>query len=339
MYKKIDIPQGELMLTKDDYGFKEVMNTFKSSSNITIVTYSIHKDLLLNLYSLDPNKEITIVTNIPSRYETYTSESQKQKAKKQIELTEHILDVSKFKAFTKTYFNFSNHSKIIISDTLAYIGSQNFYGQSSWECGYLTTSQSTIKEIRETFIKQILDNSLPYNYKYDLSHLIDVLELIKDLEGTLTEKLDIADTEYYECGVNAESIILLKTTFSHIVNNFIKVYNLLLKYSTPSSINNQFNICMFQLYESLKYYLGGNNPASQGVYTNTIDYSTLLSKALKKINTSNSNFCELYPINSAEDLLDNLSLLNCYVEDYIFDFYTFKNAEHTKKLINNTLLP
>ncbi|MBZ9633318.1 hypothetical protein [Clostridium sp. FP1] len=335
-YEKIHAKNVDLVLTNNEYGYKEVVDSFANSSHIIIITYSIHKDLLAQLYKLDKDKSIIIVTNIPARFEKYNSETQKANARKQISITEHILDTSKFKAFTTTFFNFNNHSKIIISDSVAYIGSQNFYGSTSWECGTLIRSKSEINEIKDKFINEILDCSIPYNYKYDLSHLDDILELLKRLHSTLEEYLEIAHSEYWDCGIHAEFVIFKKHTLLNITDILLNLNSIIARSDTPTTIRNIVNSFSYIFYKSLGNRLNISVIPTPVTNINTIDYCNLFSRILNILNACDMYFYEFCPIENIEDISDSIDGLNCEVEDYIINFYRFQENNSVQP-IDNTL--
>lgn len=77
---------GELVLTKDECGYQEVIDSFAAATSITVVTYNISEnqdELLDSLRGLDA--ELRIITAIPSRMKYYanspTGESFRKRAK------------------------------------------------------------------------------------------------------------------------------------------------------------------------------------------------------------------------------------------------------------------
>ncbi|NSB14126.1 hypothetical protein [Clostridium beijerinckii] len=76
----------KLVMTKDEFGYSEVLETLDSAKFVRIITYNISKesDTLINkLEEFSENKDVIIVTNIPGRFEEYTSYYAKGRAKKQ----------------------------------------------------------------------------------------------------------------------------------------------------------------------------------------------------------------------------------------------------------------
>lgn len=124
---------GELVLSKDENGYAEVLEDFQDASSITIVTYNISSykdDLLSNLHQLSSDKEVMVITKVPSRWEYYRNDYKKEEALKQMEQYCSRLDPGNFSCHLSTFFNQKNHAKIIMTENIAYIGSQNFSDES-----------------------------------------------------------------------------------------------------------------------------------------------------------------------------------------------------------------
>jgi len=79
---------GELVLSKEENGYAEVLENFQDASSITIVTYNIYAyrdDLLSKLHQLGSDKEVMVITKVPSRWEYYRNIYKKEEALKQME--------------------------------------------------------------------------------------------------------------------------------------------------------------------------------------------------------------------------------------------------------------
>jgi len=159
---------GLFNISIDAHGFKEVLEDFQSAKSIFIVTYNIskeRKELIELLSSLSENTQVTIITNIPGRFENYIEpnvswrgKTPKQRAKESIEKCLHTLDSKNFNCELSTYFNFKNHAKIVFTENIGYIGSANFSDESrnSFEAGVILKDknqlQSIMSEIKEVLI-------------------------------------------------------------------------------------------------------------------------------------------------------------------------------------------
>ncbi|VXC71048.1 conserved hypothetical protein [Bacillus mycoides] len=188
---------GELVLSKDENGYAEVIEDFQNASSITIITYNIspHKnDLLDKLHQLSDDKDVTVITKIPSRWNYYTTYDAKKKALTQIEQYCSRLDPSKFSCHLSTYFNEENHAKIIMTENIAYIGSQNFSDESrnNFESGIIIRDSDVILQIREQMVEEILDASTPYSSSFYYLHqegllywLQECKRIVQEFEGNL----------------------------------------------------------------------------------------------------------------------------------------------------------
>jgi len=212
MQKRILIPSGtEMVFSKDSCGYQEVIDDFVNASFITIVTFNIsanNKRLLRQIDSLEHQPKVKIITNIPNRYATYYSEAARKKARTNIIGYMSQLNPEKFSGNVTSYFNFNNHSKIILTDNIAYIGSANFSPESNSnnETGFLIRDRNTIDEINEEIITIFENESIPYHgsqvtrinvlYINLLSKLQNLREAIHSSVFSIWDHRG-ADCEYY----------------------------------------------------------------------------------------------------------------------------------------------
>ncbi len=157
----------KLVMTKEEFGYTDVLETLEQAKFIRIVTYNISKesDILINKLELFPeDKDIIIITNVPGRFQRYTNLYARRRAKQTIDNYIERLNPNNYNANMRTFFNFGNHSKIIMTDKIAYIGSANFSDESknNNECGVLIKDKLVIDEINSQFIKMLIDDSISY---------------------------------------------------------------------------------------------------------------------------------------------------------------------------------
>lgn len=79
---------------------------FQDASSITIVTYNISSykdDLLSNLHQLSSDKEVMVITKVPSRWEYYRNDYKKEEALKQMEQYCSRLDPGNFSCHLSTF--------------------------------------------------------------------------------------------------------------------------------------------------------------------------------------------------------------------------------------------
>lgn len=123
----------KLVMTKDEFGYSEILDTMKESTFVRVITYNISKEsesLINILESFEDDKDVIIITNIPNRFKRYTSSYAKGRAKQTISTYIERLNPDNYDANIRTFLNFGNHSKIIMTDKMAYIGSANFSDES-----------------------------------------------------------------------------------------------------------------------------------------------------------------------------------------------------------------
>ncbi|WP_180236029.1 phospholipase D-like domain-containing protein [Bacillus wiedmannii] len=98
--------------------------------------------------------------------------------------------------------NLVNHSKIIILDSVAYVGSANFSKNSdfNFECGTLLFDRADIKNLRDLFKKVLIAGKAEKYYREKLG-----LEIIDEIESQSIELSDLIKAKifdknrYYNC--------------------------------------------------------------------------------------------------------------------------------------------
>lgn len=136
-----------LMVAEGEFGYQDVIDDFENASLIRGVTFNIssrENTLIRILQEMSENKDVKIITNIPNRYENYTSVQARNRARRNIDTYLQKLENSNNEM--KVLFNFNNHSKIILTNNIAYIGSQNYSEESSnnIETGILFTNATIV---------------------------------------------------------------------------------------------------------------------------------------------------------------------------------------------------
>ncbi|QWH15275.1 hypothetical protein EXW38_28955 (plasmid) [Bacillus mycoides] len=163
-----------LVLTKGSYNFDEILKEIKNTKEfILISTYNLtpgdildkDKDELLDLFQNSEAKDKFLISHIPGWMKGYKGkfEPLKENAHKNIDTYKNL--------FSETsdilhYIMINNHSKIILTENIGYVGSANYSikSQNNLEMGVIFTDKTKIKE------------------------LYDILILIFRKEGTLAQK-------------------------------------------------------------------------------------------------------------------------------------------------------
>lgn len=165
-----NISSVNLKISKDEYGYQEVLDDFKNAKKIRIITFNITsnpKDKLFDSLIGLEDVDIQFITNIPSRLEWYSTSSKgeylRRTARNTIEMYVEKLNPKNFNNIIP-FFNFNNHAKIIGTENIVYIGSQNFSVASSnnYEAGIVTSDKEFIKKLYEGFFEDLKQNSEPY---------------------------------------------------------------------------------------------------------------------------------------------------------------------------------
>lgn len=181
----------DIELTYKEYGFQEVRETFPTAEYVYISTFSLpmKKDspILLALRDVPPNAKIVIVCGIPRgvnslRYAEFLD-------------SVHLRpDDANARENFKVYFLKQNHSKIIATNQVAYIGSANFSQDTKnhFEAGVIVRNGQANDFIHMAFTKLIehakeYAKMLSYPFLVDFSKFSDkVLELRINMQSDLS---------------------------------------------------------------------------------------------------------------------------------------------------------
>ncbi len=209
MKKEFITTDAKFVYSKNELGYQEVLDRFEESTEITIITYNIseRQNALINaLKRTGEHCAINVITNIPSRWEIYYGDSFREKAKQKINLYMTKLNPEKLGIKPAIFFDFSNHGKIIMTDSIAYVGSANYSEESakSTEFGFITEDKDFLEFIRTELLPDLQSAAIPY-YEYDYTSLLleanVALSAIFNIKNELHEEVyrlhDDADGEWY----------------------------------------------------------------------------------------------------------------------------------------------
>lgn len=173
MHYKISIDHGEVVVGKDCYNYREVIEDFPNAKKVRILTYNISKkdyknELLDALKNLASDVDVKIISNIPSRMPIYfnsaAGKNMRKNSKKNIIAYLERLNPENFTPNTEVGFNFDNHAKIIVTENIMYIGSANYSDESqdNIESGTIIRDKAAIQKIFDEIFPEIMDESTPY---------------------------------------------------------------------------------------------------------------------------------------------------------------------------------
>lgn len=194
MIQTIPNVKGEIILSYQENGYQVVVDKFDQADYIKIVTYNINtyeasSELIKELRKVDSCTPITLILNIPARREDYINKytgkidiAAVNNASTKIKYTLKVLEREKF-GDLNVYFNFDNHAKLIMTDTIAYIGSQNFSdaSQGKFELGFLVNDQLSIQEINNRIFAEIKSKSILYATSEYAVLMEEIAEIMRGL--------------------------------------------------------------------------------------------------------------------------------------------------------------
>jgi hypothetical protein len=147
------------------HGLQPLLEKLPSAKRVMVLTYSLDTNpkssLLEGLHKLPEDCLLTVITNVPGRWSSY-SEKQAVKMAERFDSLLENLTPDNFACASEIYFSFSNHAKVLIVDDIAYVGSANFTEASArnFEAGVIITGKEELAELSE-FVKVIRMSSLP----------------------------------------------------------------------------------------------------------------------------------------------------------------------------------
>lgn len=179
----IRVKDATIVYSRGQEGYRQVVDSFKTAKWIDIVSYDIY---FPNNYGLDEllkvpkNCRIRIVTNIPQK----STEEEREKVGK---LYLQNLKPERFNNNTAVFFNFENHSKIIMTDTIAYVGSANFSSSNFHEFGLLFHDVEAINYLDKAVRDFCMASEGYYSNRLreDIKHLVD----FSDIDNKMIEEL------------------------------------------------------------------------------------------------------------------------------------------------------
>ncbi|MBU3196518.1 6-phosphogluconolactonase [Clostridium algidicarnis] len=184
MKKEFLMSDAKFIYSKNELGYKEVLEDFKTAEEIIIVTYNISEkqtQLIDALRGAAEETEISIFTNIPSRWDTYYGGFESQyrlNARKKINVYLAKLKPDGIGERVNVFFNFDNHGKIVMTNNVVYVGSSNYSEESgkNIEFGIISTDKDFITYLKDDIVNELKETAVKY-YDYDYLPLILEVEL------------------------------------------------------------------------------------------------------------------------------------------------------------------
>lgn len=234
--KEFITADAKFVYSKNELGYQEVLDNFEMASEITIITYNISEKknaLVSALKKAGEHCVVNIITNIPSRWETYYGDTFRDKARQKINLYLLKLKPESLGIKSTVFFDFSNHGKIIMTDCIVYIGSANYSEESAnnTEFGFISRDKEFIDYINSEVLSDVQASAIPY-YEYNYTALLIeasvALSAVYNIKNELYEEVyrlhDDVDGEWYYY-VEHEATLTVSTLdkIAQIVNEACKV--------------------------------------------------------------------------------------------------------------------
>ncbi|MDD6283163.1 MAG: phospholipase D-like domain-containing protein [Oribacterium sp.] len=228
MLEKFDFNNGKFICGKGINTYQKVVDDFNNATEIYIVTFNISKyrdgKLIKELEAACENgTNVTIVTNIPKRFSSYYKDCYALSAHYVIQDYLGILNAEKFNMHLSAFFNFSNHSKIIMTNNVVYCGSANYSDESSnnIECGFISEDPELIRQVKECVISEIIEDSIPY-YNYNIAESIaSINEANKYCDEVRTQIFEAAYTYWNDYETNFKDKVIYRAEDSGISSQLL----------------------------------------------------------------------------------------------------------------------
>ena len=189
MLHKIEVTDDvTIVFSHEEPGYADVLETFGEATFVDVATYNLSADdehMIQRLRDLGTDVQVRLVTNLPNRFDTYFGSAPKRKFRTLFATYRSLLDPGKFISKGSSFFNIDNHSKIVLTDQLAYIGSANYSAESqgNYECGVLFSDPDIIASIREEIVDRLVEAAVPN----DMTPVAEARVLVQSLRKRLTQ--------------------------------------------------------------------------------------------------------------------------------------------------------
>lgn len=165
--------EGKFVWIENGLNYQEVLDEFPKAKIVRVMTFNISKNersnqLLDEISKLPEDIDIQFITNIPSHFDRYYNsprgDAMRRSFRENCEVYLRKLNPDNFPPQAMTFFNFSNHAKIVGTENVVYIGSANFSNESqdNIETGVIIRDKVFIKSLYNEFFDRISEQSLPY---------------------------------------------------------------------------------------------------------------------------------------------------------------------------------
>lgn len=188
-----------IVVSSDRINYESLLPVFATAKRVWIVTFSFELTksnvLWQALQSIPKNSSLMIIACIPECAMNFHRTDEGESAAR-IARYYKALDPSNFTCRTEILLNHHNHSKIILCDRKAYVGSANFTmgSASSFEAGFVTEDDADLIRI-DSFVRDVRERSIPY---FNVASSLFVQQLLQFSADTAWLKEQVQDHSYTE---------------------------------------------------------------------------------------------------------------------------------------------
>lgn len=169
---QLDFNNGRFVSGQGELNYQAVLDDFSGAKTIRIITFNISRnqkqDALLDALKKASAADVQFITNIPSRMKEYfntdAGRNMRNSAQRNIQAYIAKLNPNNYEGDFVPYFNPHNHSKLVGTENIAYIGSANYSNESAEniESGVLIEDKDFIQRLYKEFFDMVKDDSLSY---------------------------------------------------------------------------------------------------------------------------------------------------------------------------------
>lgn len=314
------------------YSFEDVIDDFKEASVVRICSFNIsektYDHLLKKLYNLSKDVKLKIVVGLPGSFNL-------EQATKNATSYLKVLNKKFFKSQIDISINLKNHAKIVSTENICYLGSQNYsYGSyNNYEAGIILTDKKAIHEVFKEFDK-IFDSGVKYSLPKAFE-LANYMQLMYDLQSSLFYLDDEFENEIKYLSsedlidINTNSLVKLNklkketSSFLEVIKGYklpdleyyIKDLKVLVEQVTLKKLTNQLDYEYIDFDEDFgipRYYRSQDLRKLKDNYIEDSRFSDLLNdlicienkEAKKKLNEIENKIEEM--IKCANDNIDSI---------------------------------
>ena len=220
---EFEIKSGKFVAGIGEHTYQEVIDDFCNTDFIGIITFNISQSYSGNMISAlkqacKKGAHATVITNIPKRFEKYYGDRYSNAARQVIRSYISVLRAEDYGMRIKAYFDFTNHAKIIMTENIVYIGSENYSDESknNYESGVISRDKDFISHIKDEVFQEQTVKAIPY-YEYNVAEAVAILQAASAFCEEARQKIyEAAFDEWADYETNFKPVPIYKSNDSGI---------------------------------------------------------------------------------------------------------------------------